>query len=570
VAARVRNLLVALLLAAPALARAQQTDTSAFSRALTAEGNGQYREAAQLYRASLHTVDRVSAVLGLERAYAQLGMTDSLIAPLDSLIAQFPAQPVFRDVQLRAYTMLARDDMARQSFEAWTRAVPGSPDPYRSYARLLLQANRAAQADSIIAMAGRALGTTSSLQMELAQSRAALGQWESSAVAWRGALSAMPDLDQAAAYSLAPAPETVREALQAVFLSLPVDLGARRALAELDMNWGAPGDAWAALRDLPPDSGSVSAWLDFGREAATGERWALARDAFVAALRARPTPELALQAATAALNAGDPQTALALAPAAGLDSAHTAATVLPLRVRALAAYGKPAEAEALVQGFAHLLLPVQRAALEQSVAFGWVRTGNLAKARAALGRAGPEADSSAAAGWLALYEGNLAGARAMLRNSTDASSELAAGLGLITRMREDTAADVGQAFLALARLDSAGAAAAFAQAAGHHADVASALLAMAAQIHEARHDDAAAAAIWQRILKDDPASPEAPGAELAWARQLRRAGNAAAAMQRLEHMILTYPESALVPQARRELELARQAIPGGGQGSPTR
>lgn len=568
-AARARNLLVALLLAAPALARGQQTDTSAFSRALMAEGNGQYREAAQLYRASLHTVDRVSAMLGLERAYAQLGMTDSLIAPLDSLIAQFPAQPVFRDVQLRAYTMLARDDLARRSFEAWTRAMPGSPDPYRSYARLLLQANRAAQADSIIAMAGRALGTTSSLQMELAQSRAALGQWESSAVAWRGALSAMPDLDQAAAYALAPAPVTVREALQAVFLALPVDLGARRALAALEMNWGAPGDAWAALRDLPPDSGSVGAWLDFGREAATGERWALARDAYVAALRVHPTPELALQAATAALNAGDPQTALALAPAGGRDSAHTAATVLPLRVRALAADGKPAAAEALVQGFAHLLLPVQRAALEQSVAFGWVRTGNLPKARAALGRAGPDADSSDAAGWLALYEGNLTGARAMLRNSTDASAELAAALGLITRMRDDTAADVGQAFLALARLDSAGAAAAFAQAADHHADVASALLAMAAQIHVARHDDAAAVAIWQRILKDDPASPEAPGAELAWARQLRRAGNAAVAMQRLEHMILTYPESALLPQARRELELARQSIPGGGQGSPT-
>ena len=152
----------------------------------------------------------------------------------------------------------------------------------------------------------------------------------------------------------------------------------------------------------------------------------------------------------------------------------------------------------------------------------------------------------------------------MLRTSTDVSSQLAQALGLITRMTEDTAADVGHAFLALARLDSTGAAQAFEQAAAHHPDAASVLLATSAEIRNARHDTAGAAALWARILKGYPESPEAPGAELAWARQLRRAGNSAGATAHLEHMILTYPKSALVPQARRELELARQAIPGGG------
>jgi len=56
-------------------------------------------------------------------------------------------------------------------------------------------------------------------------------------------------------------------------------------------------------------------------------------------------------------------------------------------------------------------------------------------------------------------------------------------------------------------------------------------------------------------------TPEAPEAELSWARSLRRGGHAADAVTHLEHMILTYPESALVPQARRELELARSAVP---------
>jgi hypothetical protein len=33
------------------------------------------------------------------------------------------------------------------------------------------------------------------------------------------------------------------------------------------------------------------------------------------------------------------------------------------------------------------------------------------------------------------------------------------------------------------------------------------------------------------------------------------------AIERLEHLILTYPTSALVPQARRELDLAKRIIP---------
>ncbi len=562
-AARIRRFAVALALVLPVVLPAQQADTSAFYRALDLEGLGKFREAATLYRRALDTPDRVNAILGLERAYAELGMTDSLLPPLDSLIARYPREPVYRSVQMRAFTMLARPEDARRAFNEWVSTAPGSADPFRDYARLLLERGNAALADSIIQLAGLTLGTTSSLQMELAESRAALGKWEPSAAAWRGALAQMPDLDQAAAFSLARAPEAARPGIRSIFLALPVDLGARRALSELEMNWGSSADAWAALRDLKADSATVNAWLDFARRAEADDDWPLVRDALVAALRWHSDPDLALRAATAALNAGDPQAALALAPAAGLDSARAAATVLPLRVQALASYGQPAQAQALVDAFSHLMSPLQRSALERSVALGWARSGNLPRARAALDSAGADADSSDAAGWLALYEGNLTGARAILRNSTDASPQLAEALALITRMPEDSAADVGTAFLALARLDSAGAAKAFVAAAPRHPAAASAMLGEAAQIHAAQRDTGDAVALWALILSKYADSPEAPGAELAWARQLRGSGDAAGAMRHLEHMILTYTESALVPQARRELELVRRAIPGG-------
>jgi TolA-binding protein len=92
-------------------------------------------------------------------------------------------------------------------------------------------------------------------------------------------------------------------------------------------------------------------------------------------------------------------------------------------------------------------------------------------------------------------------------------------------------------------------------------DAATLLLASAARLHGARGDDARAIPIWRSLLGVYPTAPEAPEAELEWARSLRRGGDPAAAIARLEHLILTYPTSALVPQARRELELARATVP---------
>ena len=53
----------------------------------------------------------------------------------------------------------------------------------------------------------------------------------------------------------------------------------------------------------------------------------------------------------------------------------------------------------------------------------------------------------------------------------------------------------------------------------------------------------------------------APAAELEWARLLLRQLQALEAVRHLEHLILSYPESAVVPEARRELERAKGAIP---------
>jgi tetratricopeptide (TPR) repeat protein len=545
-------------------ARAQApADTMAFYKALDLEAAGKYKDAVPLFRVALHTPAGVNALLGLERVLAELGQSDSLVATVDTLIGVNPREETYRTVQLRTLQSLGRDSALRAAFDRWVRDMPNSASPYREYAQLLLQKNRAASADSVLARANTALGSTKDLQLEVAQARAAQGQWIESAQSWRQALIKADYLEQAAAYALAPTPSSARPQVREIFMALPIEVASRRALADLEMSWGSPGDGWNALKSIPADSAAADAWSEFAKRAEAEDRWTLAREALEASLRWKHTPDVALRAGTAALNAGDPAAALRLAPLsdANRDSALIAGSYVPLYAKALSALGRPAEAEKLVQSFDRFLSPGAHNSLIRTIAWGWVRTGDMNRARAALAATGAEGDSSDAAGWLALYDGNLKTARTLLRGGTESSPELAMALAIIARVKADSAPAIGKAFLALARGDSVGAAAQFVDAADKSPAVRSALLLAAAQIQSLRRNDAEAIALWKRIVDADKDSPEAPQAELEWARTLRRAGDTAGATSHLEHLILAYPTSALVPQARRDLELLKSAIP---------
>ncbi len=555
-------LIVAVLCVAAAPVEAQ-TESPEVVRAIELENAGKYREAAPIYRAAMRTHPTPIVVLGLERAYAELGITDSLLAPLDSVLAKFPREPLYHVVHLRANQMLRRQDGLRAAFERWVRDDPRSPQPYGEYARVLIQIGRPAAADSIIERAKAVLGSTRDLQYETAQLRAAMGEWEPSASAWRRALTSDPHLAAAAAYALAPAPAGVRPALRRILALDPPERGARRALADLEIAWGQPQAAWDALRELPPDTATATVWEDFGERAMTEERYGLARDALGAAVRVRRTPALALKAATAALRAGSPADVFALAPLSDVESdpARAARDYVPLHVEALSALGRGADAEALVAKYDRQLPPGQHARVARLLASAWVRAGDLERAREALRTAGADADSSDAAGLIALYEGRLDAARALLRGSRDQSTDMALVLAIVSRVRGGSAPQLGAAFLALARGDSVSAARRFIEAADRHPEAASAVLLAAARVYAARNDPKSATSLWQRIVENHSETPEAAEAELEWARALRRSGDVTGAIARLEHLILTAPQSALLPQARRELELARGTVP---------
>ena len=538
--------------------------SAAYTRGLEHEQAGRYREAAAAYKEALAAEPAsASALLGLERAFAELGMTDSLLPAVEAAIRARPAEAVPRTVQLRALRTIGAAARLREAFERWTRDWPRDPVPYREYARLLIQAGQTLAADSVLRRAQAALGTGRGFEFEIAQLRASMGLWDLAAEAWRGAIAGAPYLEQAAVYSLVPTPAASRDAVRRTLAAAPATVGARKVLALLELEWGLASRGWQALRDLPADSAARGAWLEFATRAEGSGAWLEARDALVAALGSAPTPALAARAATNALRGGDAQSAAALAALGARDASRrtVARLLLPVHVRALSDLGRAEEAERLVTAYDDVLSAEQRASLVRAVAFGWVRAGDVTRARAMLRDGGGARGDGEAAGWLALYDGDLRAARRALRADAGSSPELVTALALLARTRADTAPRAGRAFLALARGDTAIAAAAFEEAASELAEAAPLLLSVSARLHAARREDDRAIAIWRAIAERHPEAAEAPEANLEWARTLRRRGKTAEAIERLEHLILTYPRSALVPQARRELELARGMIP---------
>jgi hypothetical protein len=67
--------------------------------------------------------------------------------------------------------------------------------------------------------------------------------------------------------------------------------------------------------------------------------------------------------------------------------------------------------------------------------------------------------------------------------------------------------------------------------------------------------------LFSEVVRTGDGGAAAPAAELEWARVLLRQAKPADAVAHLEHLILTYPASAVVPEARRELEWAKGSIP---------
>ena len=534
------------------------------SRALDLEGSGKCKEAIPIFRQALGaTDDPAGALFGLERCVAEAGNPDTLLFIIDSVLAKRPRDPVARTIQLRTLTNTQQVDAARLAFQNWVNAVPGDATPFREYARLLLDAGLTRTADTVLTFAMQRLGGGRQVAAELAELKGALGMWEASATNWRQAMSYAPYLEASAVFVLGAANGAARDTIRGILEADPKDLGVRRILAGLEMRWRSPREAWDAISVLTPTDSVVESWLQFAADAEERESWLVARDAYAAAVGRRRQASLVTRVAHAALQGGEPASALAWADSlmAWKDTSQAGAMAL-IRLRALGQLGRAAAADSLLQAREASLDPVTRGDAVRAVAWAWVRRGDIPRARAALARGGEESDERSSA-WMALYEGDLKTARTGLRRLDEVTRDAVLALSVLARTRAERSEGIGHAFLALARSDTAAAAKEFESTAKDVADASPLLLAIAARLFRATSDSARSEVIWDNVIKTYAQSPEAAESDLEWAKVLRRRGSTADAILRLEHLILTYPQSALVPQARRELEIAKGTIPPG-------
>lgn len=275
-----------------------------------------------------------------------------------------------------------------------------------------------------------------------------------------------------------------------------------------------------------------------------------------------------VEAAQAYQQAGDQAAArrvLAAMPSGG--SGRAAAGAASTLIGVLLAEGKPAEAERELNQQRDKLPADEWQSLRRSVALGWARAGNLDRAEASVA-VDSTVEGLALRGRLAIFRGNLRRAVDLFRAAGPyaGSREEAAGrtalLALVQPIAADTLPALGAALLALERGDSAKGAAALEHVGdGLPAEQGGAgLMLMAGSVRAALGDSTDAEALLRKAASSKIAAT-APAAELALARLMIAQRRSTEAVSLLEHLILTWPRSATVPEARRALDEAKGAVP---------
>lgn len=550
------------------------------------ERGGRYADAASMYLATVRSdPTNLPALLGLERTLFVLNRMPELLPLVQRARARAPENAALRSLEVRVYAHLNQPDSLEAVVRRWAATMPQSEAPYREWGLALADRRQWDDARRAYLSGRRALGGEGTLAIELAELEQRAGNWEASAAEWARAVTRSADVGPNAASQLAEAPSASHERIARVLTAPEASLRAKRVAAEVLLAWAQPNDAWAVLEPtLGKDNDSQTAlrrFADLAGSLSTPEghrvrglalnRWAdLAPSPLSERARAEAVRELLEGGDRAAARkvleglAGDrnvPGEANAMAQAALLEVLIADGQLDVVEQRLAASTGGGLTAD-------------DRASLRIALARARIARGELDRADAALGT-----DSSIAAlaqhGWIELYRGNLKGAMDAFRTAGPYASDRAAAtertamMAMLQRIQVESSPELGAALLTLARGDTGAGVAALRRAAhklpldGGRLEVL--LVAGQAASRAGGDHESAAIALFDEIVRGGKGggseSAAVPAAELEWSRLLIRNGRASEAIPHLEQLILNFPNSAFVPEARRVLERARGAIP---------
>ena len=543
-------------------------------RGFELERRGNYGDAVGAYRDALKKKPNDAAALfGLERSLIALDRPADILPDARAAIAASPGTGAFYGVALRAWAASGRPDSVRAVAQQWAAVDSTDETPYREWGAAALARHDRDEARKAYQTARDRLHRPDALAGELAMVLSEEHDWAGAVREWSTAVAKVSGYRSTAVRALSPAPEEDRSKILRDFGKQTAPT-ARWLEADLRAQWGDPLGGYQVLSaNLPNDRGraveAISGFLDQVRDQ-TGPEPRRAQGLALAALADRtPGPggsQLRLEAAQAFADAGDQAAAKRLlgGMATAIDLTSGAGVTL---VGVLVKEGKVEDAERKLEQLKPGLVSEDWMALRRTVAWGWVRAGKLDRADSMI-----VADSSveglAMAGQLRLFHGDLDSAAILLKlagpfaGTRDEATARTATLAMLQPIQADTLPALGAGLLAVERGDTARGVQQLEKVAdGLPVDAGGAEIRLyAGRLAQSAGRTADAERLLRSAAVPD-AKTTAPAAELALAQLLLDSGRAKEATQVLEQMILGFPESALVPQARRLLDQARGAVP---------
>ncbi len=561
------------------LAAAPLAAQDAMARAFDLERRGSYAQAAEVYRGILRqNATEVAALLGLERALTPMNRLTEILPEVRAAIAANPGSGAIYGVGLRAYAQADLLDSIPALVDKWGRVTPGDETPYREWAAAALARRDRTTAKRAYLLGRERIGKPDVLAPELAQLAVIEEDWPTAIREWSAAVRKLPGYRSSA---LAMFSQAKPDARPAILRGLEKETGSEpaRLLVDLRARWGDPAGAYEAMmRTLPGGAAQqievLQGFLEQLRSEtsptyqlvqartmeALAERWNNAAQK----ARFRLDAAKAYAAAGATADARRMLRMLAEDPATGPAAASGASATL---VDLLVKEGKPGEAAAELERLRPQLPVDDFLRMRRDIAARWAQQGQLGDAEKLI-----VADSSVEAlalrGRIRLYAGDLKGTSDLWRDAgpfagtREESTARAAILALLQPIQPDTLAQLGQGFQQLDRGDSLAAAGTFVRVGaalpedGGRAEV----TLLAGRVYAGLDKGAEAErTLKAAVVKEAPATAAAALLELGRFYVAHQRGPEAVAV--LEQMILDYPQSALVPQGRRLLDQARNAVP---------
>jgi tetratricopeptide (TPR) repeat protein len=515
----------------------------------------------------------LNAILSLDRVLSMQRRIAEILPVLDTLIAREPATVVGHQMRIRALSLLNEEARLASASEAWMQSSPALETPYREIARVYRSRGSVERAVEVLERGRRRVGRVDALALELGDVYAQIGDTRATAREWSRAVGPRGEaflLVQRRLMNLPGAGASVIPGLIDALVSKPTTTARMRAAVHLAIDSGLREEAERiAVRVLPrlTENERRGFLIEVGRRAEGSGFRRLALWAYGRLVAEGGESELLLplrsRMAELALGLGDTLRASELyrEVETGLRPGSAGRRqAMSLRAQMLAREGQfdsaRVEIERLEREPASALDVDASSAVLANALIDAGRTGEAVASVAR--RRGPHATLARGRAFMAAADMERARVEILSAapglEGTEATGAIALA-ALLGRLSSEGGALVGRSMAAISAGDPReGIMLLYGESERLERAERSAILDYTAGLADRAGLAAEADQIRRDIIAGAPESPEAPLALLALARTRLRGDGGEEARQLLERFVSEYPRSALVPQARRELD----------------